>query len=189
MPLAAALEVLAELRGDRDVVVTTMGAAREWIRRRPHPLDFHYVPSTMSGGVPLALGLALAQPDREVTVLSGDGSLLMSLGALVTIADSGAANLTVAVIGNGVYEITGGQRIAGTGVDFAAVARACGFSNVARFSELDDFRARAKDVLSRPGPRLLELKVEPVREDYALVPPGPMQHRLERFRRALADSS
>ena len=50
MPLVAALEVLANLRGDRDIVVTTMGTAREWPQRWRHPLDFHYIPSTMGGG-------------------------------------------------------------------------------------------------------------------------------------------
>ena len=65
MPLRAALEVLAGLRGRSDVVVTTMGAAREWPKLSRHPLDFHYIPSTMGGGIPLALGLALAQPHRR----------------------------------------------------------------------------------------------------------------------------
>jgi len=188
MPLAAVVEVFARLRGERDVVVTTMGAAREWLRRRQHPLDFHYVPSTMGGGLPLGLGLALAQPDREVLVLSGDGSLLMNLGALVTIVDGGVGNLTVAVIDNGVYEVTGGQRTAAAaGTDYAAVAGACGFPTVARFSELDDFGRRAQQVLERPGPRLLSLEVEPVLEDYALTPPGPMRERIEQFRRALRE--
>ncbi len=191
MPLSAVLEWLVGLRGDRDVVVTTMGSAREWPGLSRHPLDFHYIPSTMSGGIPLGLGLALAQPHRRVMVLSGDGSLLMSLGSLVTVAGSGAENLTVVLIDNGVYEVTGGQKTAAAlaKTDFAALARACGFPNVARFADLDDlrddFRKGAEGVLQRPGPRLLWMIVEPVREDYALASPGPMHLRLERFRQAL----
>ena len=83
--LVSALQVLHDLRRDQ-VIVTTMGAAREWMRLSDHPLDFHYVPSTMGGGIPLALGIALSRPGHDVIVLSGDGSLLMSLGSLVTVA-------------------------------------------------------------------------------------------------------
>lgn len=198
MSLRAALELLVELRGDGDVVVTTMGAAREWPKISRHPLDFHYVPSTMGGGIPLALGLAMAQPHRPVMVVSGDGSLLMSLGALVTVVDSGAANLTVVLIDNGVYEVTGGQRTAAAGTDFAStdfastdfgnLARACGFPNVTQFWDLEDLRRRASDVLRRPGPRLMWMMVRPVSEDYTLTPPGPMAERLPRFRQALQRS-
>ena len=70
MPLESALDVLAGVRGDR-VIVTTMATTRPWIRMGHHPLDFNYIPSTMGGGIPLALGIALAQPRREVIVLSG----------------------------------------------------------------------------------------------------------------------
>jgi phosphonopyruvate decarboxylase len=134
--------------------------------------------------------LALAQPRREVWVFCGDGSLLMNLGALVTIVDSGAANLTVLLIDNGVYEVTGGQRTAAARepADFAGIARACGFRNVAQFRNLDDLRRRARDVLQRRGPRFVWIAVEPVLEDYQLVPPGPMHERLERFRRALQET-
>ncbi len=79
MPLVAALEVLAGLRRD-EIVITTMGAAREWPRLSQHPLDFHYIPSAMGEAPALALGLALALPSREVIVLNGDGCMLMNLG-------------------------------------------------------------------------------------------------------------
>ncbi len=187
MPLVPALEFLAGLRGDQDIVVTTMGVSREWPKLSGHPLDFHYVPSSMGGGIPLGLGLALAQPHREVLVFSGDGSLLMNLGALVTVIDSRATNLTVALIDNGVYEVTGGQKTpAASGpADFGSLARACGFPSVAHFSDLDGFRHRVEAVLRESGPRFLWMMVEPVWEDYVPSPFGPMRDRLERFRRAL----
>jgi thiamine pyrophosphate-dependent acetolactate synthase large subunit-like protein len=189
VPLVAALEVLADLRGARDIVVTTMGTAREWPQLSRHPLDFHYIPSTMGGGIPLGLGLALAKPNHHVLVFSGDGSLLMSLGTLITVVDSGAGNLTVVLFDNGVYEVTGGQKTAaaGRGTDFAGLARACGFRNVAAFSNLDGFRRRVRGVLQRPGPRLVWIMVEPVLENYALILPGSMHDRLPRFRQALQD--
>src|SRR5580658_11166433 len=119
MPLAAALDVLAKRRAD-EIVVTTMGSAREWPKHSQHALDFQYLPSAMGHAPMLALGLALAQPQREVVCFNGDGCMLMGLGSLVTIAASAARNLTLIVLENGIYEVTGGQPTAGAqvGVDF-----------------------------------------------------------------------
>ncbi len=124
MPLVPALEVVRDLRREQ-IVVTTMGSAREWPKLSRHGLDFHYVPSAMGQAPLLALGLALAQPGREVICFNGDGCMLMNLGALVTIAASKARNLSLIVLENGVYEVTGGQQTAAstTRVDFAALAR------------------------------------------------------------------
>src|SRR5688572_22147461 len=129
IPLIAALEVLHEVRTDQ-IVVTTMGTAREWPRISQHPLDFHFVPSSMGQAPALGLGLALAQPQREVLVLNGDGCMLMNPGVLATITASGAKNLTVLVFDNGVYEVTGGQKTAAAvgHADYPAMARSMGFA-------------------------------------------------------------
>ena len=103
MPVEAVLQHLGQLRGNGQVVITNMSSARLWPRLFHHPLDFNYNSSTMSGAIPFAIGIALARPDRDVMVLSGDGSLLMSLGCLVTAVASGAANLSVVLLDNGVY--------------------------------------------------------------------------------------
>ena len=152
MPLVPALQVVHRLRTDQ-IVVTTMGTAREWPRISQHPLDLHYIPSSMGQSPTLALGLAIAQPQRNVIVFTGDGSLLMNLGCLVTIVASGAKNLTLIVIDNGVYEVTGGQRTAGAvaGVDFAGMARAAGFPSVERFDDLDVWQQRPPRCWSNPA--------------------------------------
>ena len=185
MPLLAALEAIAELRSDQ-IVVTTMGAAREWPKLSQHPLDFHYLPSAMGHAPMIALGLALAQPQREVIGFNGDGCMLMSLGCLVTIAASGAKNLTLAVLENGIYEVTGGQQTAGAiaQVDFAAIARAASFPSAFHFDDLADWRQQTAAVLQAPGPRFVSLAVEPVGADY-LLPPPAMKTQIERFRAAL----
>ncbi|HEV3340751.1 MAG TPA: thiamine pyrophosphate-dependent enzyme, partial [Pirellulales bacterium] len=108
MPLLPALEVVASLRRE-EIVVATMGSAREWPKLSAHALDFHYLPSAMGQAPLLGLGLALAQPSREVIVFNGDGCTLMNLGCLVTIAAGGATNLSLIVLENGIYEVTGGQ--------------------------------------------------------------------------------
>jgi thiamine pyrophosphate-dependent acetolactate synthase large subunit-like protein len=141
----------------------------------------------MSGAVPLALGLAVAQPDREVLVCTGDGSLLMSLGSLVTVIDSGVVNLTIVLFDNGVYEITGGQKTAAAGHDanFAGFAQAAGFPNASQFRDLRDWQDRAPQVLAARGPRFIWLQTEPERENYFLDVPVPMREQLDRLRKAL----
>ena len=186
MSLIDALNVLVDLRSD-EVIVATMGSAREWVHLSSHPLDLIYLPSTMGGGVPLGLGLALAQPQRHVIVLSGDGSLLMNLGSLVTAAAHPAQNLTVVVVDNGVYEVTGGQKLvtANRPVDLTKIALAAGFETVIEFGELATWKDQAQSVLSQPGPRFVSLKVAPVQDDYSVASPGPMAERIENFRKAI----
>jgi phosphonopyruvate decarboxylase len=189
MPLLAALEVLLEARQDQ-IVVTTMGTAREWPRISQHPLDFHFVPSSMGQAPALGLGLALAQPQREVFVFNGDGCMLMNPGVLATIVASGARNLTVIVFDNGIYEVTGGQKTAAAvgSVDYPALARSMGFAaeGIAQFDDLEQWRRGFRPALSAPGPRFIALRIAPVAGDTHLEPPGPIADRISRFRQALS---
>jgi thiamine pyrophosphate-dependent acetolactate synthase large subunit-like protein len=191
MPFVPALEVLAKLRRD-EIVVTTMGSAREWPKLSQHPFDLHYIPSAMGQAPDLGLGLALARPEREVIVLNGDGCMLMNLGCLVTIVASGAKNLTLIVFENGIYEVTGGQQTAAATsaaarVDFAGMAAAAGFATTAAFDSLEAWQQQAVGFLRKPGPRFAVLSVEPVGAEYQLESPGPLAERLRRFQQALAE--
>src|ERR1043166_8219591 len=102
-----ALEVLARHRGDK-IVITTMTAVAVWPELSGTRLDFAYMPSAIGHGPGLGLGLALACPERGVIVVNGDGSMLMSLGSLVTLA-AHPANVYLIVMDNALYEVTGGQ--------------------------------------------------------------------------------
>src|SRR5205085_6021344 len=120
-----ALEVLAQHRGER-IAIATMASIGFWPQLSDRPLDFAYMPSAMGQGPALALGLALAQPGRGVIVLNGDGSMLMNLGSLVTLANQ-PADVYLLTLDNGMYEVTGGQPTAGTGhTDFGGLARSAG---------------------------------------------------------------
>jgi thiamine pyrophosphate-dependent acetolactate synthase large subunit-like protein len=143
----------------------------------------------MGGAIPLALGLALAQPHREAVVVSGEGSLLMSLGSLVTVVASGATNFTIVVLDNGMYEVTGGQATPATSipVDFAKLARAVGFTAVGHYSNLNQWQEAAASELASPGPRLLWLEVGPTDPQVLHSPSGAIKPRIERLRAALAD--
>ena len=182
-----ALHVLQDQRTD-EVVISTMGAEREWLKLSAHPRDFFYVPSSMGQAPTLGLGLALARPDLRVIVLNGDGCMLMNLGCLVTIAEQSPPNYLVVVLNNGVYEVTGGQALAGSGrVDFMGLAKAAGFPQVLRFADLDSWSASAAGILRGIGPTVVELVVDPVRTgDLGPRAPCPMPEQLARFRQAIA---
>lgn len=157
---AQLLEPLARHRTDQ-VVVTTMSVTRPWGRLSSHDLDFGSADSAMGHTADLALGIALARPDRQVVCLNGDGSMLMTLGTLATAVSCGAENFLLIVVGNGSYEITGHQPIPGAGrLDFAGLARAAGFPRVFRFEDGEAFAAAVPDLLSTPGPTFVEALVE-----------------------------
>jgi sulfopyruvate decarboxylase subunit beta len=146
------LAPLAHARGDA-VVVTTMAAVRAWARHSASELDFASADSAMGHAADLALGIALVRPERKVICLNGDGSMLMSLGTLVTIVESGVRNLVLFVMENRTYEITGNQTVPGAGtVDFVALARAAGFKRVYRLNDAADCATRMADVLAGDGP-------------------------------------
>jgi thiamine pyrophosphate-dependent acetolactate synthase large subunit-like protein len=146
------LEPLAALRTDQ-AVVATMGVVRPWGRISSSDLDFASADSAMGHAADLALGVAMAQPDRRVICLNGDGSMLMSLGTMATIVESRVKNLVLFVVVNGTYEITGNQRTPGSGtIDFAAMATATGFPRVYRFENGDEYQVTLAEVLSGEGP-------------------------------------
>jgi sulfopyruvate decarboxylase subunit beta len=154
------LEPLARARTD-EVVVTCMGITRPWGRISNHDLDFASADSAMGHTADLALGIALAQPERRVICLNGDGSMLMTLGTLVTIVDADARNLVLFVLENGTYEITGNQPVPGaSGVDFPGLARAAGFPRVYDLAFPRDFEAVLPNILHSEGPVFVGVQME-----------------------------
>jgi sulfopyruvate decarboxylase subunit beta len=181
-----ALAAIHGARGQRDVIVTTMTPARDWMTFAPHPLDVVMVPSAMGHATSIGLGLALAQPSRRVIVCNGDGSMLMNLGSLVSIADAKATNLVVAMFENGVYEVTGEEPIPGAGnVDFVAIAKAAGFCSTFEFSDLATWKTAAGEVLAAPGPTFVTLHVDTQPGTPAPRSPGPASERGRRLMDAL----
>jgi sulfopyruvate decarboxylase subunit beta len=179
-----ALEVVAAHRGER-VVISTMTSVALWPGLSDTPLDFAYLPSSMGQAPALGLGLALAQPGRGVIVLNGEGSMLMNLGSLVTLA-AHPADIYLVILDNGLYEVTGGQATAGTGrADFAGLARAAGVRRVYAFDTLDGWRGGAGEALSGPGPVVVWLKVEGRLGQKTPQAPRPMAEQIARLRQAL----
>jgi thiamine pyrophosphate-dependent acetolactate synthase large subunit-like protein len=155
------LEPLARLRGD-SVVVTCMGVTRPWGKRSHVELDFASADSAMGHTADLALGIALARPERKVICLNGDGSMLMTLGTLVTATQAAARNYYLFIIQNDTYEITGNLPIPGAGkVDFGVLARGAGFTSIYEFDHAASYTASLPAVLGGEGPVLVVAKVEP----------------------------
>jgi sulfopyruvate decarboxylase subunit beta len=154
------LQPLSQLRGNA-VVVTTMGIVRPWGKHSRSDLDFASADSAMGHAADLALGVALAQPQRKVICLNGDGSMLMTLGSLATIVQTAARNFILFVIQNDTYEITGNQPLPGAGqMDFVTIARGAGFKRSYLFKDAKDYEEKLADVLTGEGPVFVTVRVQ-----------------------------
>ena len=111
---------------------------------------------------PSAWGLALAHPERKIIVLDGDGSLLMNLGTLVTIANKRPENLYHFVFENGVYAVTGGQPTPGSdSVSFQNMAKDSGYVAAYEIEDTEELATSVGSILEEKGPVLICLKVQP----------------------------
>jgi thiamine pyrophosphate-dependent acetolactate synthase large subunit-like protein len=126
--------------------------------RRP---ENFYMLGSMGLAVPIALGLAMAQPGRGVIALEGDGSILMQLGSLATVAARAPKNLLIVVMDNGTYQITGGQPTAtALGADIVAIARGAGLAQSAWAADEAHFEEMADQALAEPGPWLIAVRLD-----------------------------
>ena len=181
------LKVLARHRTD-EIVVAVYKAAQDWIHIAPSDLNYTFT-GAMGQGSSHALGLALGRPDKRVVVLDGDGSLLMNLGTLVTIANAAPKNFVHCVCENGTYETNGAVPIpTHGGFTFTGLAREAGYPKTYTFDNLEDWDKNLDTLLKEDGPILVDLKVEPG-EDYPENFPRlyNTEYR-DRFRKALAES-
>jgi phosphonopyruvate decarboxylase len=150
------LRAIAAARGDA-FCVPTMTTAPAWRTIASDDASVTCV-GFMGGASALGLGLALARPDRRVLVFDGDGSLLMQLGSLATIAGAAPRNLTHLVFKNGVYHTSGAQETpGGLVVDYVLMAKGAGYRNAYAIRDLDELRRRLPAMLSEEGPVLVEL--------------------------------
>jgi phosphonopyruvate decarboxylase len=160
-----AVRLFADWTGPRDVVVSTTGkTSRELFERRAaqgrgaSSQDFLTVGS-MGHASQIALGIALARPDRQVFCLDGDGAAIMHLGGLAIIGSEAPENLKHVIVNNGAHDSVGGQPTAGFAIDLPGLARSCGYRDAWVVETPGDFRARLDELKGARGPALLEVRV------------------------------
>lgn len=180
-------DVVKTLLAEREdlLVVAGLGApAWDATDAGDHPLNFPLW-GGMGGAVMIGLGLALAQPQKRVLVVTGDGEMLMGLGSLATVGVSQPKNLSVVVIDNEVYGETGMQSThTAFGVDLAATAKACGFVSTSTVTNNSDIAPLREAIHGSEGPLFAQIKV--AAEQMPLVlPPRDGAHLKNRFREAL----
>jgi thiamine pyrophosphate-dependent acetolactate synthase large subunit-like protein len=119
----------------------------------------------------IGLGLALAQPARRVLVITGDGEMLMALGALATIAVQKPRNLTLAVLDNERFGETGMQKThTAHGIDLAGIAKAAGFSTSRLVRKQDEVAKLRELAHSGSGPIFAQVKIDPEALPFVLPP-------------------
>lgn len=180
--LEATRRVVARLR-DEAVVASLGHPAYDLFAAGDRPENL-YTWGSMGLASSIGLGLALARPDRRVVVLDGDGSLLMNLGSLATIARYRPANLVLVVWDNERYGTTGGQPTAtASGTDLAAVARGAGIGAATLVRAPGDLDGALAVAWREPGPHLIVAKV--TESDPAARPPLDAVFLKQRFMAAL----
>ena len=147
-----------------------------------------YLWGAMGGAAMVGLGLALAQPDKPVLVITGDGEMMMGLGALATIGSRQPSNLTIVIIDNERFGETGGQ-LGHTALctDLVAVAKACGLEKAQEITTLEDVECFATRVEQLHGPLFVSIKVGPKIKPKVLPTTDGIELK-NRFRRAVSNS-
>jgi len=173
-------------RGDLLVVPGLGSATYDVAAAGDHPLNF-YLWGAMGGTAMIALGLALARPQRRVVAIPGDGDMLMGLGSLATIGVKQPQNLIIVVLDNARYGETGMQPShTDAGVDFAATALACRFRKSLTVTRIEEADAVRTLLHSGEGPILVNAKIKP--DDVPRVLPLRDGHAIkDRFIAALND--
>ena len=167
-----AMREIVKLRKD-DIVVSTETSVAAWADVADDVTLDLPIPA-MSKGSSMALGVALAKPDRRVILWDGDGSLLMNLGSLVTVGGMAPANLYHIVLDNGIYAMTGGQPVPNAdGIYYQQMAESAGYATTYLFDNLEDWVTGIGEALEQKGPVLIVMKTAPELTDWRNNPPPP----------------
>ena len=157
-----------------ELVVSNLGdPSKELFHTRDRPENF-YMLGSMGLASSISLGLALGQ-NRKVVCLDGDGSLLMNLGSLATIAGNKPSNLILVLLDNGAYGTTGNQRTPTSGItDLAEIARASGFETIFQVDIEEDASAVMKECLNKESLSFVHVKIQTDRNKLDSIPLDPI---------------
>ena len=171
-------------RGDGLVIAGLGSAAWDCAAVENNPLDFPLW-GAMGNAAMIGLGLALAQPERRVLVITGDGDMVMGLGSLATIASQRPANFALLVLDNEHHGETGMQKShTSEGLDIAGVAASCGFRETHSVYDQADWSAAMPLLIRAPGPIAVIAKIKAEKLS-RILPPRDGNYLKDRFRNAL----
>ncbi len=181
-------EIVAQLLADRGedlLVVPGLGQpCYDCFAAGDDPRTF-YLWGAMGGAVPVAIGLAVAQPEKRVLVITGDGEMLMGLGSLTAAAAEGLPNLAICVLDNERYGETGQQQtVTGRGTNLAAIAAGAGFAATKLVTGQSDVAEGIHLCREAAGPVFVAFKVSDAPEA-AAIPPKDGTYLKNRFREAV----
>lgn len=178
-----AIEVVTANLGDTDAIVATTGhISRELYECRAragegHEREFLTVGS-MGHASQIAMGIALAQPGRQVVCLDGDGAMLMHMGAAAIVGAAGVSNFKHIILNNGVHDSVGGMPSAGLRVSFTEIARACGYTDAWRVERPEDVVGKVAELRAARGPAMLEIMVQKgARSDLGRPETSPLENK------------
>jgi sulfopyruvate decarboxylase subunit beta len=161
---AQAMAALLELLTDQPVVVCNGFPSREAQKIADRPTHFYMIGS-MGNASAIALGVALAKPNKHVIAFDGDGNVLMGMGTLATVGALKPKNFIHVVFDNEVYGTTGNQPTISNVVPLEKVAKAAGYVNAVRVLDREDLVYEFKDLLKKDGPSMLLVKVNEFQEE------------------------
>ena len=164
-----------------DAIVTTAGTAgRYWTDISTDPARDISLGGAMGHTTSAAFGLALGLPDEKIVLFDAEGSLLMNLGVLASIAGKKPANFVHFVLDNECYATTGGQPVPNSAeIDYAAMAKGAGYVSAYNFDDLEEFTTRIEDIMQEQGPILISIKIQPEVQN---LPIGLRERRVTRSR-------
>ncbi len=170
-PLLKRREVVEELLHDRGetLVITGLGSSTYDVMAAGDNDLNYYLWGAMGGAAMVGLGLAKSRPDRNVLVITGDGEMLMAMGAFATIAVQAPKNLTIAILDNGYYGETGMQLShAGRGVELNKVAASVNFDWTARITDMEGVRDLRNRVHARNAVNCATIAIDAVEVERVL---------------------
>jgi sulfopyruvate decarboxylase subunit beta len=171
------------------IVVTIMGAVAAELQGIGHRPNFFYLQHAMGLASSMGLGIALAQPHRQVIVLDGDGSVLMNLGGLTTLGRYRPPNLVHVIFDNeSLLSVGGFPTATSTGTDLAAIAKASGVPRVSTVRALEDFTRAFEEALAAGELTTIVAKVDAVGPAAFVTDLSMLENRFQ-FQRHLASTA
>ncbi len=178
-----AIEAVVAALGKTDAIVSTTGRiSRELYEYRDragqgHEREFLTVGS-MGHASQIAIGIALAKPDRQVFCLDGDGAMLMHMGGAAIVGAAGVANFKHVILNNGVHDSVGGMATAGLRVSFSKIVKACDYTEAWRVERRDDLAEKVVRLRDARGPAMLEIMVQKgARADLGRPKTSPIENK------------